>query len=381
MISLFWILVGMILYTYILYPLAILAGARFFPTLVRKDEAQTPSASVIIPAHNEEEILETKIANCLSIDYPFDCIEFLFGSDGSTDSTAEILRKNANSQVKVFLYPERSGKQNVLNKLITEAEGEILVFSDANTIYEPNAIKKLTRHFADPSVGGVCGKLQLVNPRGNEQGHGESFYWQFENAVKKAEGTIHSVMGANGAIYAIRKELYRPLPSNRIVMDDFVIALAVVDQGYRMLYDPDAMATERTSQNMQDEFRRKVRIAAANFNALPHIGNLLVPNKGFIALGLWSHKLIRWSVPFLAISALVTNLFILGQGDIYLLTFAVQSLVYVFAALGYFCDKLFHRSGPFMPFYYLVAMNLAIMLGLWRNLTHKQQIAWERVSR
>lgn len=380
MAVLFWVCAGLIAYTYVLYPLLILIWAQFSSQRTQVDESYFPFVSMVVAAYNEEDVIGQKVENCLEIDYPADRIEFLFGSDGSSDRTNEILSAYDDTRTRSFPYQERAGKLNVLNKIVPQANGDILVFSDANTMYHPDAVRKLARHFADPTVGGVCGRLQLVSPNDSAGGEGEGLYWRYENVLKRAEGTIFTVIGANGAIYAIRCELFRPLPTEAVVMDDFLIPLRVLEQGQRVIYDPEAVATENTSPDMQGEFKRKVRIAAANFNAIPHILGLLNPSRGFVALALWSHKIVRWSVPFLAIGALVTNWFLLKSGWIYVATLGLQLLVYVGALLGYLGDCLFRRPGLFMPFYYLVTMNLAMFLGFWRSLTRTQKIAWERVE-
>ena len=380
MAILFWVCAGLIAYTYVLYPLLTLIWARFSPRRTQVDGSCFPSVSMIVAAYNEEDVIGKKIENCLAIDYPADHIEFLFGSDGSSDRTNEILSARDDTRIRSFPYRERAGKLNVLNKIVPQASGDVLVFSDANTMYRPDAVRKLARHFADPTVGGVCGRLRLVNPNDSAGGEGEGLYWRYENVLKRAEGTILTVIGANGAIYAIRRELFRPLPTETVVMDDFLIPLRVLERGRRVVYDPEAVATENTSPDMQGEFTRKVRIAAANFNAIPHILGLLNPLRGFVALALWSHKIVRWFVPFLAIGALATNFFILKSGWLYVVTLVLQLLVYMGALLGYLGDCLFGRPGLFMPIYYLVTMNLAMFLGFWRSLTRTQKIAWERVE-
>jgi len=377
---LFWVCVGLIVYTYILYPFLVVIWARLFPRSARTDESNLPSVSMVVAAYNEEDVIGQKLENCQAIDYPADRIEFVFGSDDSSDRTNEILSTCGDVRVRPFLYQERAGKLNVLNKTVPETRGDILVFSDANTMYRADAVRKLVRHFADPTIGGVCGRLQLVNPNTNTGGRGEGLYWRYENVLKRAEGAIYTVIGANGAIYAVRREHFRSLPTKAVVMDDFLIPLRVLEQGQRVIYDPGAVATENTSPGMRGEFMRKVRIAAANFNAIPHILGLLNPFRGFVALALWSHKIVRWSVPFLAVGALVTNLFIPRSGWIYVVTLGLQSFIYVGAILGYLGDRLFGRSGPLMPFYYLVTMNLAMLLGFWRSLTRTQKFAWERVQ-
>ena len=379
-VVLFWVCVGLILYTYLLYPFLVLVWARLFPRRTRSDETYLPFVSMVVAAYNEERVIEQKIENCLAIEYPADRIEFLFGSDGSSDRTNEILSACGDTRVRPFLYQGREGKPGVLNKTVPQARGDILVFSDANTMYQPDAVRKLMRHFVDPTAGGVCGQLRLVNPNDSVGGRGEGLYWRYENVLKMAEGTIYTVIGANGAIYAIRRSLFRPLPTRAVVVDDFLIPLRVLEQGQRVLYDPQAIATENTAPDMRGEFTRKVRIAAANFNAIPHILGLLNPVRGFVALALWSHKIVRWSVPFLAIGALATNLLVLKSGWTYVVTLGLQLLVYVAAILGYLGDRLFGHPGLFMPFYYLVTMNLAMFLGFWRCLARTQEIAWERVE-
>jgi cellulose synthase/poly-beta-1,6-N-acetylglucosamine synthase-like glycosyltransferase len=377
---LFWACVGLMLYTYLLYPLLIIVWARLFRRHTPAGELDLPTVSMVIAAYNEEDVIGKKLRNCLALDYPAERIEFLLGSDGSTDQTNEILSDCVDARIRAFLYQERAGKLNVLNKIVPAARGDILVFSDANTMYESDAVQKLVRHFEDLTVGGVCGRLILMNPNDSDGGRGEGLYWRYENVLKRAEGLIYTVIGANGAIYAIRRELFRPLPARAVVMDDFLIPLRVLEQGQRVVYDPDARAIESTSPDMHGEFTRKVRIAAANFNAIPHILGLLNPLRGFVALALWSHKMVRWSVPFLAIGALVTNALLLDVDRVYVVTLSLQLIAYVGAIIGYLGDRLFHRSGLFLPFYYLVTMNLAVLLGFWRSVTRTQEVAWERVQ-
>lgn len=380
MTFLFWFCVGLIVYTYLLYPLWMVVWAHLSPRGSRFVDGYLPSVSMVVAAYNEEEVIGQKLANGLAIDYPTERLEFLFGSDGSSDETNKMLSEMEDQRIRIFLYRQRAGKLKVLNKLVPEAKGDILLFSDANTMYEADAVRKLVRHFADPSVGGVCGKLRLLNPNQNVGGQGEGLYWQYENILKQAEGQIYSVIGANGAIYAIRRALFCPLPSDALIMDDFLIPLQVIEQGYRVIYEPEAVATEKTSPHMQGEFRRKVRIAAANFNGIPYILALLNPLRGMVAFALWSHKIVRWVVPFLAIGALVSNLFLLKGRGIYIVTFGLQLFFYVAALVGYLADRLFRHSGPLMVFYYLVTMNLALFLGFWRSVTRTQKMAWERVE-
>ena len=375
----FWTCLGLTLYTYLIYPFLVNLLAALFQRKTLVTEIDFPPVSMVIPAYNEEAVLEEKINNCLAIDYPGEQIEFLFGSDGSSDRTNKILQSLDHPRIRPLLFLTREGKSSVLNKLVPEVEGSIVIFSDANSIYQPEAVKRLVSYFVDPSVGGVCGRLDLVNTSGKPGGKGEGLYWRFENSIKKAEGTLYSVISANGAIFAVRKELLDPLPTKYILNDDFMITLQILRKHKRVIYDPFAVATESTAPDMEGEFTRKIRISSLNFNAIPSILPLLHPRYGFTALSLFSHKILRWIVPFLGFGMLVSNFFLLNQGGIYPWLLAGQGLVYVGALAGYLGDKLFENSGPFIPFYYLAMINLALVLGLWKSVTRSQEQAWKRV--
>lgn len=376
---LFWICLGLITYSYFIYPGLISLAAVLFPRRSKGEEDFLPMLTMVIPAHNEEAVLEEKIQNCLSLDYPPERIEFLFGSDGSEDGTNRILRSQSHPRIRSFIYPQRRGKSAVLNALVPEAGGDIVVFSDANSIYEADAVRRLVPHFSDPSIGGVCGKLVLSNPSGSPGGAGEGLYWRFENTIKEAEGSVHSLISANGAIFAIRKGLYEPLPTKVSVNDDFMITLQVLSQGRRVIYEPNAVATERTSPDMESEFVRKIRISSLNFNALPEMLQRMMNMEILPTLALFSHKLLRWWVPFWGLGLLISNLYLLGQGAFYSAFLVFQGIVYLGALLGFVGDRLFNRSGPFVPFYYLAMVNLAIVVGLWRSLNGNQPLEWERV--
>lgn len=379
MAFLFWTCLGLIFYTYLIYPFLIIILARIFPRKSKINQNEFPQVAMVISAYNEETVLEEKIKNCLAIDYPQNRISFVFGSDGSTDRTNEIISSVDHPRIQCKIFPEREGKSSVLNKLVEEINEEILLFSDANSIYEPDSVKLLTRHFSDPNVGGVCGKLNLLNPSGKPGGEGEGLYWRFENSIKKAEGLINSVISANGAIFAVRKEYFRPLPVSLSLNDDYMTTLDILREHQRVIYEPNAVATEYTAPDMEGEFARKIRISSLNYNAVPSMLPLLHPRYGFTALAIFSHKLLRWLVPFLGFGMLLTNIFLFNRGGIYPIILAGQGLVYAGALLGYLGDRLFDRSGPFIPFYYLAMVNIALVLGLWRSLTKTQEQTWERV--
>jgi len=316
------------------------------------------------------------VANCSDLDYPEDKLEVLIGSDGSSDRTAAIARTSTHCNIAVTEFSERRGKPAVLNDLVAMANGEILVFSDANTMYEPHAIRRLVRHFADPLVGGVCGHLALLPRRAGAAAH-EGLYWRYENWLKSLESRAGSVVGANGAIYAIRRSGYQPLPLARLVPDDFLIPIRVLEQGYRFIYEPDAVATELTSTTAKGEFLRKARIGASDFNVLPELLPLLNPRSGLIAFMLLSHKVIRWLVPILALVALATNLWLL-RWPLMRLALAIQVCFYLVAAIGFVSERVGLNVGLLTVPCYLVSANTALLSGLWRSLSGSQPATWQR---
>ena len=383
MTFLFWSCLGFIAYTYFIYPGLVMVFSRLFPGQPEVREGEYPLVSMVVAAYNEEAVLEQKIQNCRQLDYPLERIEFLFGSDASTDRTNDILEAAAadDDQMRAFLYQQRRGKSGVLNQLVPEARGEILIFSDANSQYHPDAARRIAHWFSDPEVGGVCGRLRLINSTGEPGGEGEGLYWRYEDKIKQAEGELHSVISANGAIFSIRRELFSPLPTQRAVNDDLILTSAVIRQGKRVIYDPQAVAEENTSPDMKNEFRRKIRINLSSFNSLPEVGRILHPRYGFSAWAFFSHKILRWMVPILGLGMLASNLLLLTTGGIYPYLMGGQLLVYLGALLGFLGDLVWGVSGPFIAFYYLAMINLAIVLGVWRTLFGEKKGAWGRIPR
>jgi poly-beta-1,6-N-acetyl-D-glucosamine synthase len=379
-VLLFWISLVITFYSYIGYPVFIWIMGTLFTSRRMKDDHYQPMVSMIVSAYNEEAIIQEKIANFLNLDFPKSRIELLIGSDGSTDKTNQILAKNKSEQIHSFIYESRSGKSSVLNRLVKKAQGDILVFSDANTMYEANAIQKLVRHFADTKIGGVCGKLHLINPNDNSGGKGETLYWDYENRLKFFESRFQTVLGANGAIYALRRALYRALPENKVIMDDFIAPLKVVEQKYHVIYEPEALGIETTSQHIEGEFRRKIRIGAANFNALNEISALLNPLRGFVAFGLWSHKIFRWFVPFLLVICFVSNVFLLDN-SYYHIVFVLQCFFYGCAFVAFLLNLKGYTIRIFTYPLYFCAVNLALAIGFYKFLTKSQKPAWQRVER
>jgi poly-beta-1,6-N-acetyl-D-glucosamine synthase len=373
----FWLLIFLIAFTYFIYPVIVFILAKAILNRHIPDASyELPSVTVVVSVFNEAQILGKKLENLAAIDYPSERISFLFGSDGSTDKTTTILRRSP-VEITVKEFPARRGKAIVLNDLVAEAKGSIVVFSDANTMFRPETIRKLVQHFADPSVGAVSGELRLVSHPETVGGIGESSYWDYENLLKQKESDVYTILGATGAVYAIRRDLYVPLPTSKPVTDDFLIPLNILKQGYRTRYEGEAHAFERGADSIGSEFRRKVRIGAQNFSSISEFVSLLHPRYGFVSFALWSHKIIRWCVPFMLIGVLASCLTLAASSAVYKwCLWAILSFLVV-ALMGFVLDKLKIESGPFTFPYYFVAMNAALFVGFLKFLLGKQQATWE----
>lgn len=380
MAFIYWFCITIIFYSFIYYPLVVRFLAKTMPKKRKRGASHLPCVSILVAAYNEESHIADKIQNYKNLNYPKDKIEILFGSDGSTDKTNEILKSQADDNIRTFFYGSRSGKAATLNRLVKNAKGKILIFSDANTVYESDAISKLVRHFQDESVGGVCGQLRLINPMSKIESEGERLYWGYENNLKKHEAEVKTVLGANGAIYALRKDLFHPLPENKVIVDDFLIPLRAVIDGYDIVYDEEAIATETVSPHLKAEFSRKTRIGAGNFNTLSEIKSLLNPSRGFVAFALWSHKIFRWFAPFFLAGAFISNLFLLDS-LFYVYTFTLQIFFYLSALFGLYLDKKGKAIKIFTYPLYFSAINLAMAIGFFKFLTGSQKPAWSRVER
>lgn len=330
-----------------------------------------PTVSVLVAAHNEEAVIRQKLENTLALDYPREKLEILLGSDGSSDRTDEIVRGFADRGVKLSAAP-RAGKSSVLNRLAEQATGRLWLFTDANTMIEPDALRRMVLRFEDSSVGAVCGRLRLVGPDGAPQT--ESLYWRYENLLKFYESRLGTLMGANGGLYLLRRGEWRPLGAE-IICDDFLATMRVVADRGRVVYEPDAVAEEETASDLAGEARRRVRIAAGNFQALRELWPVAL-RLDFAAFALWSHKLLRWMAPFLLALALGANLMLVHR-PFYAALFAAQLLFY-FAALVPLPGRL-GRAGSIAR--YFVEMNWALVLGLVRHLRGSQTAVWQRTAR
>ncbi|WP_437191861.1 glycosyltransferase family 2 protein [Planctomicrobium sp. SH527] len=380
----FWTACGFVLYGYVGYPVVLGMVAKLRKPRAVPDSQGTapedwPSVSLIIAAYKEEAMILQRIANALQMNYPADRLEILIGVDGNEDLTGELVRTVDDSRVKLHQFPQRRGKPSVLNDCAAMASGELIAFSDANTFWEPNALKLLVRHFQDGRVGGVCGQLILTDATTGKNSDG--LYWKYENCLKRWEGRIGALLGFNGAIYVIQKSLWQPIPAQTIV-DDFLIGMQIYLRGKTLVFEEQAVANEETAPSIQAEFQRRARIGAGGFQSLCWLSSLLNPKYGTVAFAFWSHKVVRWICPFMMLVALVTNIVLVMQGQPgYEWLLLAQGLFYSVASLG----RLLPGNGGAVRLVRLssmfVSMNAALAVGFWRWISKRQKGTWARTAR
>ena len=367
------------LHTYLLYPLTLRLFRRRFRTPPEFKDGEWPTVALLIPAYNEEAVIGRKVENALALEYAPGKFEILVGSDGSTDRTNEIVRSKSDPRLRLIELPGRSGKTGVLNRLVSETNAEIIAISDANVILEPSALRKLVRHFADKSVGVVNGGKYILIPAGAESVRGEALYGAYENKLRTLESEVGGMSGALGSLMALRRELYQPYDRGAI-NDDTVPAIWAVLAGYRQVHDPEAKAIEESGMSIREEFRRRVRIGAGNFQTLFRYKRMLSPRFGVAAYTYFSHKALRWVFPFLMIITLIANLFLLDN-VLYQFLFMGQVIFYFAALLGWLGDLIGSRLPTITSIYHFTAMNVALLLGYFRYRRGIKSAAWERTQR
>jgi cellulose synthase/poly-beta-1,6-N-acetylglucosamine synthase-like glycosyltransferase len=371
----FWASLFFISYTYFLYPVALV----FLQILFKKNEVLSgnlPDISVIVSVYNEESIIEQKIDNFFSVNYPAAKIELLVGSDGSTDNTNVILLSKK-GQIKSVIYSERRGKIAVLTDLVKLAKGEIVIFNDANTMMHPDAVMYLAGHFSDRAVGCVCGKLLLrVMNRDGNASNCEGLYWKYENFLKELEGRMGCLLGANGGLYAIRKSLYPVVPGD-VIVDDFWISMDVLFNNHDVRFETRSIGHEDVSDSVHSEMKRKIRIGAGNYQFFFRNKQWLRLNVGLKGFFYWSHKVIRWYVPFLLIAVFFSNLMLLSE-HWFRLIFSSQIIFYFLCFSGWILNAMRFKAGFFNVFYYFYLMNYSLFLGFFRFLSNTQRVTWDR---
>jgi len=376
MILLFTLCLAIILWVYIGYPLLLL----FLTRLTKGDSVQiasiTPPVSLIISAYNEGEIIRAKIENSLALDYPRELFEVIVVSDCSDDDTDAIVGEYARRGVRLLRLEKRGGKTLGLNATVPQAMGEIIVFSDANAMYHRLAVRRLVRNFADPTVGCVTGESRYeFDANAADSTASENLYWRYELALKKMETKTGSLVGGDGAIYAIRRTLFRSMRPEDL--SDFVNPLQIVAQGYRNVYESEAFSFERGAESFEKEFRRKVRIVNRAWRGLWRVRQVLNPFRfGFYTVQVISHKLLRWLVPVFMAGAFAANFFLLNFGKLHQFIFALQLTFYVLAFIGWIQSQRPSISRLFYVPYYFCLVNYASLLGIIGNYRGQKFAVW-----
>lgn len=387
MIIIFWLSLFVIFYTFLGYGIflyillqirRLIKGRREKPAI----GPDLPTLTFVVAAYNEEGIILDKIQNTLGLDYPSEKLNVIFITDGSSDRTPELI--SGFPQIKLLHSPERRGKILAIHRAMKFVSSEIVVFTDANAFLNKEALLLIARHYADQKVGAVSGEKRVMAGEQADATGGEGVYWKYESTLKKWDSELYSVVGAAGELFSVRTSLYKDVEADTI-LDDFMISMLIAKQGYRIVYEPDAYASELSSDSMGEELKRKVRIAAGGIQSILRLLPLLNPVAyPVLSFQYVSHRVLRWTVtPFLMLLLFVVNILIVATsyGLFYQLMLAGQVLFYLLAFLGWRFEKRNIKiKGFFVPFYFCF-MNYAVFAGILRYFRGKQSAVWEKSVR
>jgi len=375
--TVFWLGAAALLYTYAGYPLLLVIISRLRPRLVLQAD-WTPSVTVIITAYNEELALAAKLEDTLALDYPQRNLEVIVASDCSSDRTDEIARDFGPRGVLLHRQPERLGKTAAQNAAVERASGEILLFSDATTLYKRDVLRALMPNFADPTVGCVTGRVIYTDSAGSSVGHGTRSYWSYEFFLKKHESSVCSLIGVCGCLYAVRRSAYVPLYHE--ACSDFVIATKMVEQGLRAVYEPAAVCTEETNIKVNKELKTRVRIITQTFSDLWRNRSMLNPlTSGFYAIELLSHKVMRYLVPLFLTAILAASAVLAPRSIAFAFILAAQIGFYGLAGLAGLLERAGLHSRLLAIPQYFVLGNLASVIAFYQFLRGERYMRWEPI--
>ena len=367
----FWVAAGLIVFAHLGYPLLLAGVVAFFgeDEPVPELDGEPPMVCLIVAAYDEEEVIERKVANARALDYPANRLEVIVASDGSSDRTADLARS---AGADLVLELPRGGKVAALNQAARQASGTILAFSDANSFWRPDALRRLVARFSDQRVGYACGQVRFL---GGEGGNQEGLYWRYEMAVRRMESRLAGITAGNGGIYAVRREAYIELDPSR--GQDIGFPFEFTKRGWRAVYEPAAVAEETMAPTVEGEFRRKRRMMWGLWDVMLKWG--MLDPRGYgpaYALEIYSHRLLRYLTPWLHLIAFGANLALLSEGPLYLVTIGLQLALLAAALLGRYLSVL-----PFRIAYYYVTVTASIAVGLWDRLrAGAVPIGWEKVE-
>lgn len=343
----------------------------------------TPPVTLIVAAYNEEEFIERKIQNTLSLDYPSQMVKIIFVTDGSSDSTPELAAKY--QAIQLLHSEERRGKVEAMHRAMGYVQTPFVIFSDANTLLNKDSIRNMIRHYQDERVGGVAGEKRIMTSSEEAvAGAGEGLYWKYESFLKKLDSDFYSVVGAAGELFSVRTEFYE-YPGSNVLLDDFIISLNVCRRGYRIAYEPDAFAMESASLSLKEERKRKVRISAGAFQSMKMMADLMnIFKYPLLSFQYISHRVLRWTLcPVFLPLILIANIILVfsNEGLFYTSVLVAQILFYFLAFLGLLTSSRKTRISFLYAPYYLLFINYSLYAGFFRFLKGKQTVLWEKASR
>jgi biofilm PGA synthesis N-glycosyltransferase PgaC len=382
---LFWVSLFIVFYAFLGYGLVLYFLVKlklYFESPKLSDISNyTPAVSLVIPCYNESDIIREKVLNSLAIDYEGDKLRIYFITDGSTDDFREVLAEFP--EVMLLHEDRRGGKTAAENRAMKLVNTPIVIFSDANTLLNKDAVKNIVRHFEKEDVGCVSGeKRVLSDEKDTASAAGEGIYWKYESFLKTLDSQLYSAVGAAGELVAFRTSLYEDLPEDTI-LDDFMQSMLIASKGFKIVYEPDAYALESGSASVAEELKRKIRISAGGWQSMTRLWDKITPfSQPLLYFQYLSHRVLRWTVtPFLLVFIFVVNFFLLDSGWIYALILIGQVAFYLAAALGYFLEnRQIRMKILFVPYYFCV-MNYAVIAGLFRFLKGGQKGTWEKAKR
>ena len=387
----FWICAFLVFYTYLGYGMLLWLLVRLKRIVSGKaerkalpaDDAELPEVTFMVCAYNEQDVVDMKMKDIHQLDYPKDKLHITWVTDGSSDNTNERLK--AYPDVNIIFSPERKGKTAALNHGLSLIKSEITVMTDANTMVNTGAIREIVRLMQDPQVACVAGeKRVMARHEGQTAAEGEGLYWKYESALKRMDSELYSAMGAAGELNAIRTTLYEPMPENAL-LDDFVMSMRMVDKGYKIAYTSDAYAKEYGSADLQEESKRKRRIAAGGLQSCWWLRKMMNPfRKPVVAFQFVSHRVLRWSITPFALMALIplnVALVMMKAGTIYTASWILQIVFYLTALCGYLLENKGHRSKLLYVPYYFLFMNMNVFAGIPYLYSHRGGGTWEKAKR
>jgi len=373
--AVFWVSGALIVYSYFGYPVVLALLALVRSVTPRRDEGYTPVVTLLIMAYNEEGCIREKIENAFATDYPAGKLEIIVASNGTTDRTDEIVKEYSSRGVRLFSY-KKAGKTNAENRTIPKAAGEIVVLSDANSIYESGAIRKMVSYFADSRVGIVAGRLRYVSSE-SMTGKGESLYWNYDGPVKMLESRMGTTLVAHGGTMAFRKELYEPI--DEALTEDFILPIRLIGKGYLHIYEPAAIIMEKAAEKGKDEYERKRRIVTQGARSFFTLMRELPLSRPIVIFELVSHKFLRWIVGVFMLGVFVSNLFLL-KDSFYIAIFALQVAFYLAALIGYVLERRGIKVRLLYIPYFFCLVNAAAISGVINMLLGGKLSSWEKAK-